>query len=79
MTSEHNGEIPELEAHRRLVYMLAESQLATNLRSKLDAEDIVQETMLLAYRNFDQLVESNNSAIVKNCSKSGPTCRAPCA
>ena len=57
--------ILELEVHRQLVYMLAESQLTPALRSKLDAEDIVQDTMQAAYSKFTQLREPNNPAVVK--------------
>lgn len=67
MNSRQNpcGEIPELEIHRKLIYLLAESQLNPALRKKLDAEDIVQETMLAAYRSFDQVREPHNPAVVK--------------
>lgn len=60
-----DGEIPELETHRKLLYMLAESQLNHVLRSKFDAEDIVQETMQSAYLNFGQVREPKNPAVVK--------------
>ena len=59
------GESPELEFHRKLMYMLAESQLTPLLRKKLDADDIVQETMHAAYRNFDQVREPNSPIVVK--------------
>jgi RNA polymerase sigma-70 factor, ECF subfamily len=59
------GEIPELEFHRKLIYMLAESQLTPLLRRKLDADDIVQETMHAAYLNFDQVREPDSPLVVK--------------
>lgn len=64
-TRNPTGEIPELEAHRKLIYMLAESQLSHALRSKMDAEDIVQETMHAAYRGFNEVRDSSNPAVVK--------------
>ena len=57
--------IAEIESHRNLIYMLAESQLNKALRSKMDAEDIVQETMHAAYSKFHQIREPNNPAVVK--------------
>lgn len=40
------------EACRNLLHHLARAQIETILRAKIDASDIVQETMLEAYRDF---------------------------
>ncbi len=45
---------PEFEAFRSYLRVLAETQLHTRLRSKVDASDIVQQTLLQAYRSRDQ-------------------------
>ncbi len=42
------------EACRNLLHHLARAQIETMLRAKIDASDIVQETMLEAYRDFAQ-------------------------
>jgi hypothetical protein len=45
--------------------LLAEAQLDIKLRSKLDAVDIVQEPMQLAYAVFATVSEPDNESIVK--------------
>lgn len=57
--------IPQLEAHRGLLCLVAEAQLDRKLRSKIDAADIVQETMQLAYAKFKTISEPENSFVVK--------------
>jgi len=58
-------EIPEIEKFRNLVYLIAESQLDRRLRGKIDADDLLQETMCLAYEKFGQLNTPDNESVVK--------------
>ncbi|RMF40911.1 MAG: sigma-70 family RNA polymerase sigma factor [Planctomycetota bacterium] len=44
----------EFEAFRSYLHVLAETQLHAKLKSKVDASDIVQQTLLQAYRSRDQ-------------------------
>ncbi|MCA9128320.1 MAG: sigma-70 family RNA polymerase sigma factor [Planctomycetales bacterium] len=44
----------EFEAFRSYLHVLAETQLHERLKSKVDASDIVQQTMLQAYQARDQ-------------------------
>lgn len=44
----------EFEAFRSYLHVLAETQLHTRLKSKVDASDIVQQTMLQAYQAREQ-------------------------
>ncbi|GIW96992.1 MAG: DNA-directed RNA polymerase sigma-70 factor [Pirellulaceae bacterium] len=44
----------EFEAFRSYLHVLAETQLQARLKSKVDASDIVQQTLLQAYRARDQ-------------------------
>lgn len=44
----------DLERFRAFLLLLAERQLDANLRQRVAASDIVQQTMLEAYRNRDQ-------------------------
>jgi RNA polymerase sigma-70 factor, ECF subfamily len=57
--------IPELEVHRKLIYMIAESQIQASYRSKIDADDLVQETFQAAYASFASVLEPDNPAVVK--------------
>ena len=44
----------DLEQFRPYLQILAESQIHSRLKSKVDASDIIQQTMLLAYQNRAQ-------------------------
>ena len=57
--------IPQIETHLHFISILAESQLDRRLRSKLDASDLVQETMSRASLSFAQLREPNNELVVR--------------
>jgi RNA polymerase sigma-70 factor (ECF subfamily) len=50
---------PPLEEFRSYLIMLAQLRLNPRLRSKLDASDIVQQTLLEAHRNLEQFRGSN--------------------
>ncbi|MGE0757839.1 MAG: sigma-70 family RNA polymerase sigma factor [Pirellulaceae bacterium] len=62
----YDAVIQRLETHRGYLHLLAESQLDRRLRAKFDADDVVQETMQLAYTKYPQLREPENPAVVKN-------------
>lgn len=55
----------QIEIHRNLVYLVAESQLDRRLRSKIDAEDVVQETLALAYAKINTLPSADDEILVK--------------
>ncbi len=44
----------DLESYRPYLHVLAESQMHNRLKSKLDAADLVQQTMMQAYQARDQ-------------------------
>ena len=58
-------EIPQLEAQRGLLEILAQSALSKKLRRKLDPEDLVQEVMVRAYRAFEKFENPNDAYKVK--------------
>ena len=45
---------PLLESYRNYLRVLADSRLDRKLRARLSCSDIVQETMMAAYRDFEQ-------------------------
>ena len=50
--SEHLGTL--LELYRNYLHLLARTQIDLHLRGRIDPSDLVQETMLEAYRDFGQ-------------------------
>lgn len=56
---------PRLESFREHLHVLARLQLGPGSRSKLDASDLVQETLLHAYRKRDQFRGEGDAAWAK--------------
>lgn len=54
MTNEKSGHSEEFEPFRSYLHVLAETQMQNRLKSKVDASDIVQQTMLQAYQAREQ-------------------------
>ena len=46
--------VPDLGAYRAYLTVLARGQIPTSMQARLDASDVVQETLLEAYRKRDQ-------------------------
>jgi RNA polymerase sigma-70 factor (ECF subfamily) len=46
--------VPELERFRPYLYLLARSHISTRFQSRLDASDLVQQTLLDAHQKRDQ-------------------------
>lgn len=58
----HDAEVGgEFETFRGYLLILAESQLNAKLRGKVDAADVVQQTMLLAHQARDQFRGGTNA------------------
>ena len=53
--SQSNESLEDLESFRPYLHVIAESQLHNRLKSKLDAADLVQQTLLQAHQARDQL------------------------
>ena len=60
-STESNDALDDLESFRAYLHVLAESQLHQRLKSKLDAGDIVQQTMMQAYQARDQFRGSSQA------------------
>ncbi len=52
--------LPEMDAYRAYLTLLARGQIPTSMQARLDASDIVQETLLEAYRKRDQFRGGND-------------------
>ena len=56
---------PRLERFRNYLHILTRLQLGPRSSSKLDASDIVQETLLQAYQKWDQFRGNDDAACAK--------------
>ncbi len=56
-----NDDASEFEQYRSYLHVLAETQMHNRLKSKVDASDIVQQTMLQAYQARSQFRGSTSS------------------
>ncbi len=65
MESPDFPDAPRLERYRNYLHILARLQLGPRSRGKLDASDLVQETLLHAYRKRDQYRGENDAARAK--------------
>ena len=57
------GAQPSLEHFRGYLLLLARQQLDTRLQGKLDASDIVQQTLLEAYQDYGQFRGHNDAEL----------------
>jgi RNA polymerase sigma-70 factor (ECF subfamily) len=53
--SDQSNAAPELENYRHCLELLARLQVDARLRGLIDASDLVQQTLLKAHQNWDQL------------------------
>lgn len=53
-----------LEQYRRYLRLLARIEIGRNLQAKLDASDLVQDTLLEAHRNFPRFRGANETQFV---------------
>lgn len=53
-----------LELYRRYLSLLARIEIGRNLQAKLDASDLVQDTLLEAHRNFEKFQGSSETQFV---------------
>jgi RNA polymerase sigma-70 factor (ECF subfamily) len=60
--SKQLGEL--LEIYRRYLHLLARIEIGRNLQAKLDASDLVQDTLLEAHRNFPRFQGSSETQFV---------------
>lgn len=63
--SNTSNPFPQLEEHRQLLLVLAQTHLGKKLRRKLDPEDLVQEVLQRAYKHFAEFESPNDSEKVK--------------
>ena len=61
-SSEHLGQL--LEIYRHYLRLLARIEIGRNLQAKLDASDLVQDTLLEAHRNFPRFQGSSETQFV---------------
>ena len=59
---EHLGQL--LENYRHYLHLLARLEIGRNLQSKLDASDLVQDTLLEAHRNFSHFQGASETQFV---------------
>ena len=55
--------LPSLERFRHYLSLLARAELGPKYRAKLDASDIVQQTLLDAHKKFDQFAGSTSAEL----------------
>lgn len=60
--AEHLGKL--LEIYQHYLHLLARMEIGRNLRAKLDASDLVQDTLLEAHRNFSRFRGSSETEFV---------------
>jgi RNA polymerase sigma-70 factor, ECF subfamily len=60
-----NRLIPEIEDHRGYLAILAQTMIERKLRSKIDAEDLVQEAVSLAYKSFSMARDPSNPTVIR--------------
>ena len=53
-----------IERHRQYLVVLADRQFDSRLRGKLDASDVVQQTLLEAHQNHDQFRGTHEAELV---------------
>ena len=90
MSSESPGEGRSLERYRAYLSLLARLHLHPRLQSKLDASDVVQQTLLKAHQNLAQCQGQNDAQVAAwlrrilantladaACGRRGPKKRSP--
>jgi len=73
-----------LQLYRNYLRLLAESQLDRKLRARVGPSDIVQETLIAAYRDYHQFVGPNGTRVPRLVATDSdqpriPPSRTPCA